>query len=43
MCDAIKVVSGGGSHLVCDTPGVDHQWHYDETDDVAWQDGRPEN
>ena len=42
MCDAIKKLGGSGT-LVCDTPGVDHQWHYDEVDDVAWRDGRPEN
>lgn len=42
MCDATKDLAGGGQ-LLCSTPGVGHQWHYDEVDDVTWRDGRPEN
>lgn len=42
MCDAVKLLDGGG-HLECDTPGVSHELHYDETDNVAWKDGRPDD
>jgi hypothetical protein len=42
MCDATKTLSDGG-RLDCDTPGVGHQWHYDEVDGVAWQEGRPDD
>jgi hypothetical protein len=46
MCDASKEIAAAscgdtGLTLVCDIPGVAHQWHYDETDDVAWKEGRP--
>jgi hypothetical protein len=43
MCDATKQLQAGGGWLMCSTPGVSHQWHYDEADDVSWKEGRPED
>ena len=42
MCDSSKNLAGGGA-LMCHLPGVGHELHYDEIDDVAWAEGRPEN
>lgn len=42
MCDAQTDLSDGGL-LNCTTPGVSHEWHYDELEDVTWKKGRPDD
>lgn len=42
MCDAYKALAGNDYELVCDLPGVGHEWHWDGTDNVTWKEGEPD-
>lgn len=39
MCDVIKIRDH--ATLYCDVPGIGHEWHYDEAEDVTWRSGPP--
>lgn len=39
MCDVIKIRDH--ATLYCDVPGIGHEWHYDEQEDVTWRPGPP--
>jgi hypothetical protein len=39
MCGAGLALAGNDYGLVCDIVHSD-EWHYDQTDDVTWKEGR---